>query len=115
MCNIDWPGFFDVLKDIVLAGAAAVTAWVAVKGLQKWREELRGRADFDVARGLARATYKVRDDLAACRMPLIRTSEFPDGYSSIANDDHAARVSALAHVYNNRWKPVTDALREFDA
>lgn len=118
MCSIDWPAFFGVLKDLALAGAAVVTAWVAVQGLQKWREELRGKTDFEVARALARATYKVRDELAACRTPLIRSSEYPANYNPPAPNqppNHAAEANALAHVYNNRWKPVTEALREFDA
>lgn len=92
MCSIDWSALFGILKDLALAGAAVVTAWVAVLGLRKWREELRGKTDFEVARALARATYKVRDDLAACRMPLIRSSEFPADYSAAAPDDYAAKV-----------------------
>lgn len=118
MCSIDWPAFFGALKDLALAAAAVVTAWVAVQGLQKWREELRGKTDFEVARALARATYKVRDELAACRTPLIRSSEFPDDYKWPPPghpQNHAAEANAYAHVYNNRWKPVVAALREFDA
>jgi hypothetical protein len=62
MCSVDLPGLINVLKDVALGGAAIVTATVAVRGLRKWREELRGKANFDVARGLARAT-KLRDDI----------------------------------------------------
>lgn len=118
MCSVDWVAFFGSLKDLALGAAALVTAWVAMQGLQKWREELRGKTDFEVARGLARATYKVRDELAACRSPLIRSSEFPADYKwppSAQLQDHAADANANAHVYNNRWKPVIAALREFDA
>lgn len=118
MCSIDWPSLFGVLKDFALGGAAVVTSWVAVQGLQKWRDELRGKTNFEVARGLARATYKVRDELAACRTPLIRSAEYPAGYQAPAPGappNRAKEASALAYVYNNRWKPVTEALREFDA
>lgn len=79
---------------------------------------LRGKTDFEVARALARATYKVRDELAACRSPLIRSTEYPANYNPPAPNqapNPTAEANALAHVYNNRWKPVTDALREFDA
>lgn len=118
MCSIDWSAFFSALKDLALGGAAVVTAWVAVRGLQKWREELRGKTDFEVARAFARATYKVRDELSACRASLIRSAEYPPDYNPPAPGqpaNRAAEANALAHVYNNRWKPVTDALREFDA
>lgn len=116
--SIDWAAFFGALKDLALAAAALVTAWVAVQGLQKWREELRGKTDFEVARALARATYKVRDELPACRAPLIRSSEFPADYNwppPAHPQNHVAEANAYAHVYNNRWKPVIAALREFDA
>jgi hypothetical protein len=115
--RIDWPALFSSLKDIALGGAAVVTAWAAVRGLRKWQEELRGKTNFEVARALARATYKVRDELAVCRAPLIRSAEYPPDYTPPAPGhpmNSAVEVNALAHVYNNRWKPVTEALREFD-
>lgn len=117
MYTIDWPATFDSLKDLALGGAAVVTAWVAVRGIEKWCEELSGKASFEVARTLARATYKVRDEIAACRSPLIRSSEYPESYRNYVpgeQPDHAVEANALAYVYNNRWTPVTDALREFD-
>jgi hypothetical protein len=115
---VDWPAFFGVLKDLALGASAVVAAVVAVLGLRSWRAELRGKADFEVARALARATYKLRDALATCRVPLIRGAEYPSDYlppAPGAPPDRAAEANALAHVYNNRWKPVTTTLREFDA
>jgi hypothetical protein len=66
MCLSTW---ISTLKDIILAIAAIVTATVAALGLKKWCEELRGRADFDVARGLIRATYKVRTNFNQAECP----------------------------------------------
>jgi hypothetical protein len=118
MCSVDWPAFFGVLKDLALTLAAIATPLVAWRGLQTWRRELRGKADFEVARGLARATYRVREELAACRAPLIRSAENSPDYNPPAPGapkDPAAEANNLAHIYNNRWKPVTAALRELDA
>lgn len=117
MCSIDWASFFSSLKDIAIAAAAVVTAFVAYVGLQKWREELRGKADFEVARAFARATYKVRDEIAICRAPLIRGAEYPPDYQPALPGrppDRAAEATALAYIFNNRWTPVIAALREFD-
>jgi hypothetical protein len=84
-------------KDLAIAGAAVTTAIVAYRGLQKWREELRGKADFEVARGLVRATFKLRDEIQSCRSPLIRGAEYPQGYqTSNANQPADARVEADA-------------------
>jgi len=73
MCTMDWSAFFDAVKDIVLGLAAIVTATVAWLGLQSWRKELRGKADFDVARGLLRATSAARFRCAQPRLNRARS------------------------------------------
>jgi hypothetical protein len=116
--HFDVASIIGGAKDLAVAGAAVTTAIVAYRGLQKWREELRGKANFEVARGLARATFKLRDEIQSCRSPLIRGAEYPQGYQTPnANQPVNAGVQAdaLAYVYNNRWQRVTAALQEFDA
>ena len=109
------PEIITAIKDVVLALAGATTAAVAIIGLKNWSRELRGRAAFETARALARATYKLRDELKICRSPLIRSAEFPEGYRApdpTKTPDEQAQ--AYAHVYSNRWNPVWSALQEFD-
>ena len=116
--NFDAAAFLGDLRDLALAGAAVVTAAAAVRGLRTWRQELRGKADFDVARGLIRATYKVRDEIQSCRSPLISGSEYPPGYQTPAPGAHVdarAEAEAAAHMYQNRWQRVQAALQEFDS
>jgi hypothetical protein len=104
------------IKDVLLGGAAVATASVAVIGLKNWSRELRGKADFDVARGLIRATYKLRDEIRACRSPFIRGQEFPEGYYDPAKKSTPENeAQGWAHVYKNRWQPVWGAIQEFDA
>jgi len=109
------PEIITAVKDVVLAIAAAVTAIIAILGLKSWYRELRGRAEFDAARGLARATYRLRDELAACRSPFIRASEFPSSYQGRDKSSPKEEAEALAHVYKYRWEPVWKAIQEFDA
>lgn len=114
MC-ISAPEIIVVAKDIFVALAAAVTASVAIIGLTNWNRELRGKAAFEVARGLAKATYKLREEIRSCRTPLIRSNEFPNGYSIPASHkDKAQDAQAYAHVYSTRWQPIWIALQEFD-
>jgi len=104
------------VKDVLLGGAAVTTAVVAVKGLMGWRRELKGKAEFDAARGLAKATYKLRDTFYACRAPFIGAYEFPEGYQGALGRPAAEEeAKAWGHVYKNRWAPVGSALQEFDA
>ena len=103
------------IKDVVLATAGIVTAVVAVLGLKTWSRQLRGTADFEVARKLAKATYKLRDEIQIYRSPLIRSSEFPDGQRDDRSTDRTETYAkAYGHVFSARWKPVYAALQEFD-
>lgn len=104
-----------VTKDAIVALAAAVTGSVAVIGLSNWNRELRGKAAFEVARSLARATYKLRDELRNCRAPFLSAGEFPEGYRGpLGQTSPQEEAAALAHVYGNRWKHVYEALESFD-
>jgi len=109
------PEIIAAAKDLFLAIAGATTATVAVIGLNNWNREVRGKATFEVARGLAKTTYKLRDALKSCRSPLIRGTEFPDEYNVAGpRKSSEQEAQAYAHIYANRWAPVWSALQEFD-
>lgn len=113
-----WPEIITVVKDILLGLAAATTAMVAVLGLRRWRQELEGKAQFEVARNLIRATYKLRDEVRNCRSPFYSAYEFPEDYKGrLGAQQQAAEEEARAwiHIYKNRWAPVWTALQEFDS
>lgn len=96
-------------------GAAIVTATVALKGLNTWARQLQGTADFETARAMAKATYKLRDEIKSCRNTLVGSEEFPHGYSNMSSSKSpATEASAYTHVFNQRWQPVYAALQEFD-
>jgi hypothetical protein len=109
------PEILTAVKDVALALAGVTTAVVAVLGLKSWSRELRGKAAFEVARGVAKAAYKLRDEITLCRGPFIRAGEFPDDYRSQSpNKSGEVRAGAYGHVFANRWRPVYAALQEFD-
>ena len=104
-----------LLKDALVAIAAATTATVAVIGLSNWNRELRGKASFDAARSLARATYKLRDEVRNCRSPFLSANEFPEGYGGhLGQSSYEEEASAHSYLYRNRWKYVAQALEDFD-
>lgn len=111
------PEIITVLKDILLGLAAATTATVAVLGLRKWRQELEGKAHFEAARLLIRSTYRLRDEIRACRSPFYSGHEFPEGYKGAlgGQTSNEEEAQAWGHIYKNRWAPVWNALQEFDA
>src|SRR5690606_35892700 len=107
---------FSIVKDVVLACAGAITAFVAYSGLEKWHKELRGKANFEVARELIKSIYKLRDEVAYCRSPFIASAEFPESYRGSLNSyTPEERGQAWAHVYLKRWESVGEASRNFEA
>lgn len=108
--------FLSAVKDILLAAAGGATAVVAVLGLQRWRQELHGKAHFDVARSLVRVTYKLRNAIQVARSPLIRGNEFPAGSATVSNQKvPEEEAKAYEHVFTARWEPIWAALQEFDS
>lgn len=105
-----------IITDIVVAIAVVVTATIAFRGVNSWRNEIHERENFEVARNLLAATYKLRDEIGFCRLPFIRVNEFPDGFVTLSdNNSSMESYEGYAHVYNNRCRPVVEALQRFDS
>lgn len=103
------------VKDVLLGAAAATTAIVAIIGLDKWRKELEGKTGFEAARGLIKATYKLRNQLQICRSPLYSALEFPADYKGgLGCLSKEEETKAWVHIYKNRWDPVWIAIQDFD-
>lgn len=110
-CVLDWPGTASFFKDIIISGAAVFTAFVAYKGISKWRSEESGKADFELSRRIGKAIFRMRDVMRNARAPFVVASEFPEGYNAL-NATTAQKASAWAHVFNERWIPVRDCAVE---
>jgi hypothetical protein len=109
------PEILSMVKDVFLACAAAVTATVALLGLKSWSRELRGKAEFDVARSLIRSTYRLRDEIQSSRSPLVSGHEFPADYGSSGQKTPEQEALGWAQVFSNRWQPVREALLDFES
>ncbi|PTR07103.1 hypothetical protein C8R32_10859 [Nitrosospira sp. Nsp5] len=112
---MSFPEVFSILKDILVGIAAATTAVVAVKGLRSWSRELKGKAEFEAARGLALATYKLRDSLRDCRSPLYLVSELADYNPAAWSGPNQEEADQFAYIYENRFAPVLTAVQQFDS
>ena len=102
------------IKDIIVSTAAVVTATVAIIGLYKWKAELTGKANFEASKELIKKVYKLRNEIGYCRSPGILGNEFPEGYMLFGTNSGDTEGRAWAHVYDNRWKGVREALIEYD-
>jgi hypothetical protein len=113
-CHMDWPATASVIRDVIVSIATMFTAFVAYKGISKWRSEESGKADFELSRRIGKVIFRMRDVMRNARAPFVAASEFPDGYNP-SNSTNADRASAWAHVFNERWAPVRDCAIEIQS
>jgi hypothetical protein len=105
------------IKDLVIALAAAVGAGVGVLGLKAWRRQLKGNTEYELARRLLRAVYRVRNALQNVRNPFISSGEIVQALKDAGKAPEEikrdlAKAEVDGAVYAARWKPVADAISE---
>lgn len=61
----------SAVADVLTALGALAAAAVAGLGLATWREQLKGRTEYDLARRMLKKTYRLREAVRAARSPLI--------------------------------------------
>jgi len=110
--------YLAFIKDIFTIISLVIAGVVAIIGLRTWRYQLKGTANYDLAKRLLKATYKIRDALQSVRNPFITDGEFSyamkEKHLDIKPSDdnfHAASVSA---VYQLRWQPVVEAYQSLE-
>ncbi len=115
----DAGAILSILKDVSSISAAGVAMYVALKGRQAWKRQLRGNADFDLARRVLRATYAVRHAVQLARAAFLTAAEMQSALASrteattavagAGKDDDDGEMAA----YQIRWQRVNAALTDF--
>lgn len=106
--------FLPTLTGFATAFGTLLLGVAAIKGVNQWKSEIRGRTEFEAAKNYLRAAYHLRKELNYCRSPMISAQEFPDGYNPL-EANASERSSAHAHVYANRWADVANAFVDLEA
>lgn len=87
----------ETIKDAIVSLAAVSTAIIAFLGLRIWRKQLKGQAQYELARRLMRAVYKVRENIRIVRnpfLPLEQKDQLSKGITKVISDLNAARLEA---------------------
>jgi hypothetical protein len=106
-----------VAKDLVSIAAGVTAIVVAVKGLATWKRQLRGNADFDLAKRALHAVFGFRDAIRACRSPFMSGAEMEDALEAedsgrperVFASDKARHDAGQLTAYQRRWRRVADA------
>lgn len=95
--------------------SAAAAAFFAYKGLSAWRKELKGKSEYELAKGVLKSVYKVREAFKHVRHLAIYEYEYPEEMRD--HHGHLKReydYKGTAQVYENRWKKMDEGFRELE-
>jgi len=100
----------------VLVGLSAVSAAVfAYLGLSAWRKELKGKAEYELAKDVLKSVYRVREAFKVVRHPAIFQYEYPadmtDHHGHLKRENN---YEGTAHVYEKRWEKMDEAFRALE-
>ena len=107
----------SIINPLAISIVAIITAVVAVKGLNTWKRQMKGKTDYEVARRYLRSVYKTREAIKYVRSPFISPGEMKKSLeeSGLAdNKDLTENQKTNWAVYDARWKKVTEAKTEMD-
>lgn len=102
-------------KDVLLGAAAAATAIFAYLGLSAWRKELKGRSEYDLAKRVLKAVYRVREAFKIVRNPAIFQYEYPEEMRDFHG--HLKRehdYEGTFRVYEKRWERMDESFKELE-
>ena len=105
----------SIVKDFMLTIAAFIGMIVAIKGLGTWNRQLKGGAEYELARKILRHTYRLRGTIKDLRNPMIVPSEqnFPDDERRLSMEEK--RFYGIHHAYQMRWEKVNTARDDLQA
>lgn len=110
--------YLSFFKDLFTIISLAIAGIVAIKGLQTWRHQLKGTANYELAKRILKATYRLRDTLQSVRSPLMLAGEISHAMKEAQLDvkpsDEDYHATSTAAVYQQRWKPVIEAYQALE-
>jgi hypothetical protein len=108
-------GWVTIVKDVLLGLSAVSAAVFAYLGLDAWRKELKGKAEYELAKNVLKSAYRVRESFKHVRHPAIFQYEYPpDMTDHIGHLKPEHDYEGTAHVYETRWKKMDEAFRELE-
>jgi hypothetical protein len=110
--------YLTAIKDIATILSLGVAAFVAIVGLRTWRRQLKGTAEYELAKRVLKSVYRLRDALAQVRSPIITSGEtefaLKDAGIELKPGDPSAHATSITVVYQFRWRKVVDAFHDLE-
>jgi hypothetical protein len=117
MAPLPFEHFISVGKDVLVAAAAVVGAIVAIRGLNTWNRQLKGSAEYDLARRILKVCYRFRDAIRSVRHPVMWGAEMPNPSVEEAKRmlPEETYYYGQSRAYQARWQRVSDVRTDLQA
>lgn len=99
----------DVLKLFQIA-FYVVTPIIAMFGLRSWKQELRGRSEYEVATNVLAGAYRLRDAIKQIQAPFMASSEWAGRPKQEGETEQQASVYNSFYAFSNRYAVVREAV-----
>jgi len=100
--------FITIIKDIVLATTAVIASLVAIKGLNTWQRQLKGKSEYELSKSILVTLFHYRDTIDGVRHSVMWVTEMPSPPEEELNDMSFDERSfyGTSKAYQNRWDKV---------
>jgi len=107
--------YTSILQNIILALSGTAATLFAFLGLTAWRKEIKGKSEYEKAKKVLKAVYKVYRAFVYVRNPAIFQYEYPKEMTeSWGHLKEEFYYEGECYVYDNRWKILTEAFLELE-
>jgi len=106
-----------IVKDIVTIIAACSAMFIGFSGLNSWKKQLKGTAEYDLSKRLITGLFEYRDAIKFVRNPLLLNHEREPPSDELAKTMNKDEIDFFGYskAYQNRWDRVENAKKQFYA
>jgi len=102
----------SVVSDAFVALSALAVAIIGFIGLRQWREELTGKAKFEVARKIVTLSFQFRDEFGRARSPLTFGGEAAERPKFGGETEEETQLLDECFARKKRLEPLQESMRK---
>ncbi len=108
-----WTDAVSALANGVIALTAVAAAIYGAKSLRTWWAQMHGSTEYELARRILTAVYRVRGSIRGVRNPMMSGYEYA-GRPGRTPDQPESDIEDVAFAYQQRWNPLQEARLKLD-
>src|SRR3989344_3081377 len=102
----------QIVQNLSLGIAAIIGAFVGVRGLSAWKDQLYGKIEYDIAKAVLKECILFRESVKNLRSAGIWPSEFEDDKQE--NPETMTKEAQHSRVFEKRWALCVEAITKLE-